>query len=90
MAHAKEIVVRLPEHLQEAVSNKVLSGEFGSENELIVESVRALVEGDADIEHWLRNIVAPTYDSVMSGEPTRSAAAVLDALTGKNAKRDER
>jgi Arc/MetJ-type ribon-helix-helix transcriptional regulator len=81
MVVAKDLIVRLPPHLREAVSNKVKSGAFSDENDVIVQSVQALFDEEAEIQRWLRHSVAPTYDKVIAGEPTLTADEVAQSLT---------
>jgi Arc/MetJ-type ribon-helix-helix transcriptional regulator len=81
MSRADDMTVRLPPHLREAVSDRVRSGQFANENDVIVSSIQALVDDDAEIERWLRHSVAPTYDKVVAGEATLTADEVARNLT---------
>jgi len=65
---------------RDAVIDKVERGEFANENDVIVRSVQALVDEKAEIDQWLRQSVAPTYDKVVAGQAISSASDVLDRL----------
>lgn len=43
------------------------SGEYASESEVIRDSLRTLMAGDADIEAWLAEEVAPTVAAIDAG-----------------------
>jgi antitoxin ParD1/3/4 len=45
---------------------KIESGEYADESDVVCDGLRALQEHDADIERWLREEVAATYDAAIS------------------------
>jgi len=67
MRRTKQISVTLPLEIAAMVEQKVASGEYASDSEVIRDGLRALIARDQAAERWLRDVVAPTYDRVMSG-----------------------
>jgi putative addiction module CopG family antidote len=49
------------------VREKVESGAYATESEVVREGLRALEERDAAVERWLREEVAPAYDAHKAG-----------------------
>lgn len=49
------------------IGQKVTSGEYASDSEVIRDALRVLAERDRAVEGWLRNTVATTYDRVATG-----------------------
>jgi antitoxin ParD1/3/4 len=65
----------LPDDLAELVRQKVDSGEYISESEVVRAAVRTLADDlepghGPEIEAWLRNEVVPTYDAI-DADPSR-------------------
>jgi len=54
--------------MAQMVKDKVASGTYASESEVIRDGLRALQARDAAIERWLHESVVPVFDRVMSGE----------------------
>jgi putative addiction module CopG family antidote len=54
--------------MAQMVKDKVASGAYASESEVIRDGLRALQARDAAIERWLHESVVPVFDRVMSGE----------------------
>jgi len=57
-----------------ALRQRVRSGEYASESEVIREGLRALFARDQAIEAWLRDEVAAAYDAVVA-DPSRAVTA---------------
>jgi antitoxin ParD1/3/4 len=55
--------VELPPELAEFVRTKIRNGEFASESEVLLASVRALQESELEFERWLLDDVAAAYDA---------------------------
>lgn len=70
MSATRSFSITLPADMAQMVEDKVSSGEYASENEVIREGLRALAARDA-VEEWLREEVAPTYDAAMA-DPGRA------------------
>jgi antitoxin ParD1/3/4 len=64
----------LPIEHAEFIDNKVASGAYASGSEVVRAGLRALQERDAAVERWLREEVAPVYDS-MRKDPSRGIPA---------------
>jgi antitoxin ParD1/3/4 len=74
MRTTQSLSVTLPIEMAKMVKDKVLSGDYASESEVIRDGLRSLMARDAAIEKWLVEEVVPTYDAVMAGtEPLLTA-----------------
>jgi putative addiction module CopG family antidote len=56
------------------VADKVASGEYASESEVIRDGLRALQARDRAVEQWLNGEVGDTYDR-MKTKPTRARSS---------------
>jgi len=61
------VEITIPGDMAERIRAKVASGAYASESE-VIEGLLALEAQEADIERWLKETVAPTYDRIKSGE----------------------
>lgn len=78
MRTTQQMSITLPMEMARLVKEKVASGTYATESEVIREGLRALQEREAAVERWLRKDVAPTYDAYKAN-PTR--AQTLKAVT---------
>lgn len=62
MRTTRQMSVTLPNEMAKLVKDKVASGEYASESEVIRDGLRSLAERDRAVEAWLRNEVVPAYD----------------------------
>lgn len=62
MRNTQAISITLPHDMAAMVKEKVASGKYATESEVIRDGLRALQARDAAIEHWLRGEVAKSYD----------------------------
>jgi antitoxin ParD1/3/4 len=67
----KQLSVTLPNQMAKQVRNKVVSGEYASESEVIREGLRALHARDRAAERWLNEVAAPAYDAIKT-DPSRA------------------
>lgn len=67
MRTTRSLSITLPIEMAEMVEAKVASGEYASESEVIRDSLRTLMAGDAEIEAWLAEEVAPTVAAIDAG-----------------------
>lgn len=74
MRSTQQFSITLPNELAELVKDKVQSGEYASESEVIREGLRALQQHERAIEKWLREEVAATYDATKV-DPTQVVSA---------------
>jgi putative addiction module CopG family antidote len=73
MRSTKQLSVTLPNEMADMVRDKVASGEYASESEVIRDGLRALQARDRAVEDWLRAQVVPAYDA-MAADPSRAVA----------------
>lgn len=66
MRTTQALSITLPHDMAQMVKEKVASGEYASESEVIRDGLRTLAARDAAVERWLREEVTPTYDRVMA------------------------
>ena len=85
---ARSLHVTLPSELAEMVNEKVASGVYASESEVVSAGLRALQAQDAVLENWLRSEGVARYDAyhreVAEGRP---AAEVFARLRAHHAER---
>ena len=74
MRTTKQLSITLPNEMAEALRERVQSGEYASESEVIREGLRALWSRDQAVESWLRSEVADAYDALVA-DPSRVVAA---------------
>ncbi len=70
----QQMSVTLPTEMAQAVKEKVRSGEYASESEVIREGLRALNARDRAMEAWLHQQVGPAYDA-LKADPSRARSA---------------
>lgn len=73
MRSTQQMSITLPVEMAKLVKEKVNSGAYASESEVIREGLRALQERDAVVEKWLREEVAPAYDA-HKADPTKTSS----------------
>lgn len=71
MRTTKQLSITLPLEMAEALRERVASGEYASESEVIREGLRALWARDQAVEAWLRDEVAQAYDALVA-DPSRA------------------
>ena len=87
----RPLTITLPSDMAQMVKNKVASGEYASESEVIRDGLRTLAQRDAAIERWLREEVVQTIAGVDEGttqlmsldEAKRRLHLHVDALAAK-------
>jgi len=91
MRSTRQLSVTLPNDMAKMVRNKVASGEYATESEVIRDGLRALEARDRAVEHWLREAVVPAYDA-LKADPSRaiSSAAVRKTLAKAHRKAGKR
>jgi len=60
MRSTTQLSITLPKEMAKAVREKVATGGYASESEVIRDGLRTLLERDAVVEQWLRTEVVPT------------------------------
>ena len=71
MRTTQQFSVTLPNEMAQMVKNKVASGEYASESEVIRDGLRALQAQDKALETWLHTEVATSYDA-LKADPGRA------------------
>jgi antitoxin ParD1/3/4 len=74
MRRTRQLSITLPIEMADTLRERVRSGEYASESELIREGLRALFARDQAVEAWLRDEVAAAYDAV-AADPSRAVTA---------------
>lgn len=74
MRTTQQLSVTLPTEMAQAVKEKVRSGEYASESEVIRDGLRALLARDRAVDTWLLQQVGPAYDALQA-EPSRAVTA---------------
>lgn len=75
MRTTQQLSVTLPTEMAQAVKDKVRSGEYASESEVIRDGLRALLARDRAVDAWLLQQVGPAYDALQA-DPSRAVSAV--------------
>ncbi|MPZ34379.1 MAG: type II toxin-antitoxin system ParD family antitoxin [Rhodospirillales bacterium] len=90
MRTTQQLSVTLPKEMAQMVRNKVASGEYASESEVVRDGLRALQARDRALETWLRTEVVAAYDdakanpsSLLSSSQARAKLAALHKRTAK-------
>jgi antitoxin ParD1/3/4 len=68
MRNAQSLKITLPGDMAQMVKDKVSSGAYADESEVIRDGLRALQARDAAMERWLHEAVVPVFDRVARGE----------------------
>ncbi|WP_417564469.1 ribbon-helix-helix domain-containing protein [Microbacterium sp.] len=86
MRTTKQLSITLPNEMATALRERVASGEYASESEVIRDGLRALFARDVAVESWLRTEVVAAYDELRSDpSATVSAQDVRMHLAGLHA-----
>lgn len=87
MRTTQQLSITLPNDMADVVKEKVRSGEYASESEVIRDGLRALLARDRAIENWLVQQVGPAYDA-LKADPSRALTAdeVRARLAAEHAK----
>jgi antitoxin ParD1/3/4 len=74
MRTTRQLSITLPIDMADALRERVRSGKYASESEVVREGLRALFARDQAVEAWLREEVAAAYDAV-AADPSRAVSA---------------
>ena len=73
MRTTQQFSITLPNEMAAVVKSKVEAGEYATESEVIRDGIRALLELDRAVDHWLKDQVGPAYDA-LKADPTRAVS----------------
>lgn len=87
MRTTQQLSITLPNDMADVVKEKVRSGEYASESEVIRDGLRALLARDRAVENWVVQQVGPAYDA-LKADPSRALTAdeVRARLAAEHAK----
>ena len=74
MRSTQQFSITLPNEMADALRERVRSGEYASESEVVREGLRALWARDQAVEAWLHSEVAEAYDALVA-DPSRGVSA---------------
>lgn len=74
MRTTRQLSITLPNEMADVLRERVRSGEYASESEVVRECVRALWARDQAVEAWLHSEVAEAYDALVA-DPSRGIEA---------------
>jgi putative addiction module CopG family antidote len=85
MSKTQQLSITLPSEMVCMVREKVASGEYANDSEVILDGLLFLRERDRGLEHWLRTEGVAAYDGLKanpsSGLTPEQVLAALDAET---------
>ncbi|MDN5559907.1 MAG: type II toxin-antitoxin system ParD family antitoxin [Ruaniaceae bacterium] len=64
MRTTKQLSITLPNNMADALKERVTSGAYASESEVIRDGLRALFSQEEAIERWLRTEITVAYDEL--------------------------
>jgi len=88
MRTTRQLSITLPNEMADVLRQKVISGAYASESEVVRDGLRALFARDQALESWLREEVAITFDELVA-DPS-SVISVNDVRTRLSEKHFER
>lgn len=64
MRTTRQLSITLPNEMADTLAERVRSGEYASESEVVRDGLRALFARDAAVDAWLQDEVASAYDNL--------------------------
>ncbi|WOQ16880.1 type II toxin-antitoxin system ParD family antitoxin [Raineyella sp. W15-4] len=74
MRTTKQLSITLPIGMAEALKERVTSGAYASESEVVRDGLRALFAREEAIENWLRTEVVASYDELRA-DPSQAISS---------------
>ncbi|MDX8440057.1 ribbon-helix-helix domain-containing protein [Mesorhizobium australafricanum] len=92
MRTTQPLTITLPRDLAQMVKDKVSSGKYASESEVIRDGLRTLAARDAALDRWLLEEVVPILEDarahperlLTAGEVRKNLSDHVRAITGKS------
>lgn len=82
MRTTKQLSITLPTNMAEALKERVASGAYASESEVVRDGLRTLFARDKAVDTWLRTEVAASYDELRADSSRAIGSAKMrDHLT---------
>jgi antitoxin ParD1/3/4 len=75
----RQMSITLPGEMADAVRERVRSGQYASESEVVRDGLRTLMARDQAVEAWLQGQVASAYDAVQANPEDVIGAADVRA-----------
>jgi putative addiction module CopG family antidote len=84
----RQLSITLPNEMADRLAERVRSGRYASESEVIRDGLRALFARDAAVEEWLQSEVASAYDALLADQSRGVTGRELrERLAARNANR---
>ncbi|HZG28291.1 MAG TPA: type II toxin-antitoxin system ParD family antitoxin [Ensifer sp.] len=68
MSRTRALTIELPEEMADMIAEKVRSGEYQSESDVVVDGLLSLVLEDgphqAEIDHWMKTEMVPMLEAI--------------------------
>ena len=80
MRTTRQLSITLPNDMADALRERVASGSYASESEVVRDGLRTLFARDQILESWLRQEVVDAYDALVA-DP--SAAVTIDDVRAR-------
>ncbi|MFT3860998.1 ribbon-helix-helix domain-containing protein [Micropruina sp.] len=74
MRTTRQLSITLPTNMAEALKDRVASGAYASESEVVRDGLRALFAREEAVESWLRTEVVASYEELRA-DPSRAISA---------------
>ena len=74
MRTTKQLSITLPDKMAEALKERVSSGAYASESEVIRDGLRALFARDEAVEEWLRTEIVASYEELRA-DPSQAISS---------------
>ena len=87
MRTTQQLSVTLPKEMAQMVRNKVASGQYASESEVVRDGLRALQARERALEAWLRTEVVAAYDEARANPSALLSGAQVRARLAAHHKR---
>lgn len=79
MRTTKQLSVTLPTQMADSVKERVASGEYASESEVVRDGLRALFAREEAIENWLRTEVVAAYNELRANPSSAISSSQMRA-----------
>jgi antitoxin ParD1/3/4 len=83
MRTTQQFSITLPDEIADALKEKVASGEYANESEVVRDGLRLLLSRQCGVDQWLLEQVAPAYDAI---EADSSRSVSVESVRARLAK----